>query len=91
MLHEYLQTDIVREDGLTRTRSWGAAIHSTRHVRRTGVELGQQETSLRASLVTDNVTWDGETVNEQVLDKAGQVWKEKMKMKRGAYLSIGNR
>ena len=67
MLHEDLQTDIVREDGLTRTRSWGAAIHSTRHVRRTGVELGEQETSLRASLVTDNVSRNGESISEEVL------------------------
>ena len=46
MLHEHLQTDIVCEDSLAGARARSRAIHARGHVRRTGVELGEQETGL---------------------------------------------
>ncbi|RUS28971.1 hypothetical protein BC938DRAFT_481224 [Jimgerdemannia flammicorona] len=63
MLHEHLQADIICEDGRPLRRSIGAA----RYVRRRRVELGEQETSLRAALVADDVTGDGETIREEIL------------------------
>lgn len=64
VLHEYLETDVVGEDCL----AWCCGtIAASAGVCGTWVELGEQETCLRASLVTDDVSWDRETVLEQLL------------------------
>lgn len=69
MLHEHLQADIIREDGLstriTTHPCWATAIHIDVGSRR--VQLGEQETCLGAPLVADYVSRDGEAVNEKVL------------------------
>ena len=65
MFHEHLQTDIIRKDG--RTCTWTRTVRVARHVRRRWVEFGQQETSLRTPLVTDDITRNRQTVFEQFL------------------------
>ena len=69
MLHEHLQANVVREDRLAIASAGRRPVHARRHVCRRGIQLGQQEPSLRAVLVADNVTWDRESVSEQVLQK----------------------
>lgn len=66
MLHEYLQADIIRKDGLpSRTTR---AVHGTRHMGSGRVQLGEQETSLTSSLVANNVPGNRESVDEEVLN-----------------------
>lgn len=65
MLHEDLQADIIGKNRLTcPTRR---AVHAPRHVRRRWVQLRQQESSLTASLVADDIAWDGEAIHKQLL------------------------
>jgi len=63
MIHESLQTDIVGENRLRRLRH-PAAVPAARRtrVRRTGVQLGEQETRLRAARVADDEAGEGEAV-----------------------------
>ena len=67
MLHEDLQADVVREDRLARTRARGSAVHACRHMCRRRVELREQETRLRAALIADDVPWDREPIDQEVL------------------------
>ena len=67
MLHEYLQTDIVREDGLSASCRC-IAVHASRHVCCRGIELGEEETSLRSTLIADDVTRDGEALRKEILN-----------------------
>lgn len=67
MLHEDLQTDIVRKDGLTSASAWGRAIHAGRHMCRRRVELRKQETCLTAALITYDVSRDRRAVDKKVL------------------------
>lgn len=62
MVHERLQRHIIREDGLCRLRT-NTAIRPSR-VRSRGIELREEEASLRAAGVADNETWQWETVSE---------------------------
>jgi hypothetical protein len=65
MIHKGLQRHVVREDGL---RCLGAdAAISTSSVRRRRVQLGQQETSLRSTGITNNEPGQGETVRNEIL------------------------
>lgn len=64
MLHKHLEGNIIGKDG----RSNGCrAVLAARDVGGRWVELGQQETGLGSVLVTDNVTWDRETIRQQLL------------------------
>lgn len=65
MVHESLQTDIIREDGLCRLTD--TAIGAGR-VRGRRVELGQQETSLRATGVADDESGQREAVLDEFLE-----------------------
>ena len=65
MIHKGLQRHVVREDGL-RCLGTDAAI-GTRSVRRRRVQLGQQETGLRTTGVTNNEPGQRETVRNEVL------------------------
>lgn len=67
MLHKHLQTDIIRKDCLASTSTGRRAIHRRRHMRRRRVELGQQKSSLTASLVADDVPRNWESVDEEFL------------------------
>lgn len=63
VIHECLQRDVISEDGLrghTTTVSAGS-------VRGRRVQLGQQETGLRATGVTDNKPGQRETVGNEFL------------------------
>lgn len=64
MIHESLQADVVGENGLG---GLGNAAVAARRVRSAGVELGEQETGLRAAGVTDDETGQGETVLDEIL------------------------
>ena len=63
MLHEDLQTNIIRKDGLSRTSAGGRAIHRRRHMCRRGVELGKEESRLTSTLVAHEVARNGESVH----------------------------
>ena len=65
MVHKRLQRHIIREDGLRRLGT-NTSIRSS-GVGSRGVELREKETSLRAAGVTDNETWQRETVSKEVL------------------------
>ena len=67
MLHEHLQTDIVRENGLPRIRTRGPAVHRCRHMRRRGVEFEQKESRLTSALVADNIARNGESIHQKIL------------------------
>ena len=54
MLHENLQTNIIREDRLA-GRTAARAIEPAGHVSRGGVQLGEEEAGLGAALVADDV------------------------------------
>jgi hypothetical protein len=62
VLHEDLQADIVGEDSRAGSSSVIAA-----HVRCRGIQLGEQETGLRASSVANNISRNGESVGDQFL------------------------
>lgn len=64
MVHERLQTDIIREDSLRRLAHTAVAL---RCVRCRGVKLAEQETGLRASGVANNETRQREAVLDKVL------------------------
>lgn len=66
MFHEYLQTDIVGENGLS-VRARCVAIHACRHMGRRRVELGEKETSLTSTLITNDVPRNGESICQKVL------------------------
>lgn len=65
MVHERLQRHVIGKDGLCRL-STNTAVCSGR-VGGGGVQLGEQETSLRPACVADNETWERETVRDQIL------------------------
>lgn len=70
MLHKCLQGHIVCEDGL-RALCPDAAVRSRAGGMCGGrVELGQQETRLRATVVTNNEAGEGETVGDEILGKS---------------------
>ena len=73
VLHEDLQANVVREDGLTIAAARGLAIHARRHVRGGGVELREEETRLTAALVADDVPRDGEAVDKEFLREGAQL------------------
>ena len=54
MLHENLQTHIVRENRLA-GRTAARTVEAAGHVRRGGVQLGEEEAGLGAALVADDV------------------------------------
>ena len=64
MIHKGLQTDIIREDGLSRLTD---ATVAGRRVSGRRVEFGQQEPSLGAAGVADDETGEGKAVLDEVL------------------------
>lgn len=65
MFHKHLERDIVGED--SSAASSCRTVHASAHMRRRRVELAQQETRLRAILVTNNVSRNWESVGQQIL------------------------
>lgn len=64
MVHKRLQADIICEDGLsclTDTSVRGRSMRSR------GIQLSEQETSLRATSIADDESWKRETVLNEVL------------------------
>lgn len=68
MLHKCLQGHIVCENGLCALRPDTTVGSGTRGMCCGRVELGEQETRLRATVVTDNETGEGEAVGDEILD-----------------------
>ena len=68
VLHEHLQTDVVREDRLA-SRATAGAVHARRHVRRRRVELREQEPRLGPALVAHDVARNREAVHEEFLQR----------------------
>ena len=64
VIHEGLQADVVGEDRLSGLSD--AAVAAAR-VRCAGVELGEEETGLRAASVADDESGQGEAVLDEVL------------------------
>lgn len=63
MVHESLQTDVVGEDGLScRSTAIAAGLMCGR-----GVELAEQETSLRTAGITDDESRQWETILDEFL------------------------
>lgn len=67
MLHKCLQRHIVCENGLRALRPNAAVCPRTRGMCGRRVELGQQETRLGATMVTDNEAGKREAVGDEVL------------------------
>lgn len=68
MVHKGLQRHVVSEDGLRRL-STDTAVRSG-GVCSGGVQLREQETSLRSASVTDNEARQRETVRDEILDRS---------------------
>jgi len=64
MIHESLQTNIIRKNRL-RALTWAAI--STRGMRRAGIQLAKQEACLRASGVADDETREREAILDEIL------------------------
>ena len=67
MLHERLQGHIVCEDGLRALCPDTAVRPGARRMCSRRVQLGQQETRLRASVIADDETGEREAVGNEVL------------------------
>jgi hypothetical protein len=63
VIHECLQRDVISEDGL----GGHTTTISTSGVRGRRIQLGQQETGLRATGITNNESRQGETVRNEFL------------------------
>ena len=66
MIHKRLQADIIRKDGLS---SLADSAVRARRVCRRGVELGKQETGLRAAGITNDESREGEAVLDELLQR----------------------
>ena len=64
MIHKRLQTNIVREDGLS---GLAYTTIAAGRVGRRWVEFGEKEASLRSTRVADNEAWKGEAVLDEFL------------------------
>jgi hypothetical protein len=64
VVHERLQTDVIREDGLCRLTHASVA---RRGMCRGRVQFREQETSLRAAGITDNESREREAVLDEIL------------------------
>jgi len=64
--HEYLQIDIVRENGGTLTTR-ATIVHPGRQMRRGRVKFGQEETSLAPALIANDVSRQREAIDQEFL------------------------
>lgn len=70
MVHEGLKRNVVSEDGLSSLSTNSAICSSGVGSRR--VELGEQETCLRSASVTNNETWQGKSIGDEILFKISE-------------------